>query len=567
MKMKKNLNIEYMRAIACLGVILIHIMKSAHDVFDNMTPEIYFICTSFVNNLRWCVPVFLMISGYLLLDPEKKIGLIKIKQYIIRIVIVLGIFGTGFAFIELISKKHSVCFTFIFRAFVNMLMGNTWNHLWYLYALIALYLFLPMLKSITGYLSKQEITYIIIVFLIYSSVFPTLKELGVTIGIAYLLNSINKRIMEEKLVTLAILTYTKAQILKNVLENEGIETYIHNVNQIQPVVSSGVRLRIKESDLPRALKITESSAWLAESIVGEKTPKVEHRTKKVLIPVDFSNYSMKACEFGFNFAKSFDAEVILLHVYFTPIYASSLPYGDVFNYQISDEETVKNVLHKVHDDLNTLSEKIKQKVASGEFPDVKYTCVLREGIPEEEILRYNKEHRPRIIIMGTRGKNQKDIDLIGSVTAEIIERSHTTVLAIPEKTPFNRFNEVKRIAFMTNFDQRDLIAFDSFINGLSPFHFSVSLIHLSDVKDTWNEIKLAGIKDYFQKQYPDLEIHYDVVMSNDFLNSLDNYIKTNQIDIITLTSYKRNIFSRLFNPGIARKMIFHSDTPLLVING
>ena len=41
--------------------------------------------------------------------------------------------------------------------------------------------------------------------------------------------------MEDKLVTLAILTYTKAQILKNVLENEGIETYIHNVNQIQPL--------------------------------------------------------------------------------------------------------------------------------------------------------------------------------------------------------------------------------------------------------------------------------------------------------------------------------------------
>jgi len=121
--------------------------------------------------------------------------------------------------------------------------------------------------------------------------------------------------MEDKLVTLAILTYTKAQILKNVLENEGIETYIHNVNQIQPVVSSGVRLRIKESDLPRALKITESSVWLAESIVGEKTPKVEddNDSRKILIPVDFSNYSIKACEFGFNFAKAYGAEVLLLH--------------------------------------------------------------------------------------------------------------------------------------------------------------------------------------------------------------------------------------------------------------
>ena len=313
-----------------------------------------------------------------------------------------------------------------------------------------------------------------------------------------------------------------------------------------------MRLRIKESDLPRALKITESSAWLSEEVVGGKSPKVEKESNKVLIPVDFSNYSMKACEFGFNFAQNMGAEVVLLHVYFTPIYTTSLPYGDVFNY---------------HADLNTLSDKVKAKVASGEFPNVKYSCVLREGIPEEEILRYSKEYRPRIVIMGTRGKNQKDIDLIGSVTAEVIERSRVPVLAIPENTPFKQLAEAKRIAFITNFDQRDLIAFDSLIAALKPFHFSVSLIHLSDVKDTWNEIKLGGIKEYFQKQYPDLEIHYDVVMNDDFLNSLDNYIKTNHIDIITLTTYKRNIFSRLFNPGIARKMIFHSDTPLLVIYG
>ena len=372
--------------------------------------------------------------------------------------------------------------------------------------------------------------------------------------------------MEDKLVTLAILTYTKAQILKNVLENEGIETYIHNVNQIQPVVSSGVRLRIKESDLPRALKITESSTWLSESIVGEKTPKSDSKSNKILIPVDFSSYSMKACEFGFNLAKTENSEVILLHVYFTPIYASSLPYGDVFNYQIGDEESVKTIIQQVHSDLNILSDKIKEKVASGEFPDIKYSCILREGIPEEEILRYAKEQRPKVIIMGTRGKSQKDIDLIGSVTAEIIDRSRTAVLAIPENTPFKEFNEVKRIAFLTNFDQRDLIAFEAFFNTWKSFHFSVSLIHLAESKDTWNEIKLAGIKDYFQKQYPGLEIHYDVVMNDNLLKGLDQYIKDNQIDIITLTSYKRNIFARLFNPSIARKMIFHSDCLLLTVD-
>lgn len=370
--------------------------------------------------------------------------------------------------------------------------------------------------------------------------------------------------MEDKLVTLAILTYEKAQILKNVLSTEGIETYIHNVNQIQPVVSSGVRLRIRESDLPRALKITESSAWLSEDVLGGKSPNIE-KSNKVLIPIDFSNYSMKACEFGFNFAQNVDAEVVLLHVYFTPVYTTSLPYGDVFNYPLTDDNNVKDIIRKVHLDLNVLSEKVKEKIKSGDFPNIKFSCVLREGIPEEEILRYAKEICPQIIIMGTRGKDQKDIDLIGSVTAEVIERTHIPVLAIPENTSFNQLADAKHFAFITNFDQRDLIAFDSFMESLKSFKFSVSLIHLSETDDAWNEIKLGGIKEYFQRQYSSLNIHYDIVKNDDLLSSLDSYIKTNNIDIIALASYKRNLFSRLFNPSIARKMIFHSDTPLFII--
>ena len=371
--------------------------------------------------------------------------------------------------------------------------------------------------------------------------------------------------MEDKLVTLAILTYAKAQILKTILEDEGIETYIHNVNQIQPVISSGVRVRIKESDLPHALKIIESSAWLSEDVVGGKVSQTKSTSNKVLIPVDFSGYSMKACEFGFNYAQNTGAEVILLHVYFTPIYSTSLPYGDIFNYQLSDDENVKTILQKVHAELNGLLDKVKEKIASGQFPNVKYMCVLREGIPEEEILRYVKDCCPRIVIMGTRGKNQKDLDLIGSVTAEVIERSRVPVFAIPENTPFRQFSEVKHIAFITNFDQRDLIAFDSLIASFKSFRFSVSLIHLSGIKDTWDEIKLGGIKEYFHKQYPQLDIHYDVVQDDDLLNNLEQYIEKENIDIIALTSYRRNIFYRLFNPSIARKMIFHSDTPMLVL--
>ena len=374
--------------------------------------------------------------------------------------------------------------------------------------------------------------------------------------------------MEDKLVTLAILTYAKAQILKNVLANEGIEAYIHNINLIQPIISTGVRVRIKESDLPKALSIIESSAWLAEEVVKEKESSDASNTKnkKILIPIDFSDYSLKACRIGFSFAKATNSEVIILHVYFSPIYYPSLPYSsDSFNLQVQNEETYRNMLDNIHHELNNLSDTIKKKIESKEFPDVKYKCVLRDGIPEDEILHYAKEKKPHIIIMGTRGQSKKDLDLIGSVTAEVIERAKCFVYAIPEHSQLKTFDDIKKIGFVTSFDQRDLIAFDVFMKEFSSYNFQVSLITLTNDKNNWDEIKLAGVKVYFENQYPNLKINYNVIMEDHLLSNLDKYVHDENIDVIAITNYKRNIFARLFNPSIARKMIFHANTPILVI--
>ena len=49
------------------------------------------------------------------------------------------------------------------------------------------------------------------------------------------------------------------------------------------------------------------------------------------------------------------------------------------------------------------------------------------------------------------------------------------------------------------------------------------------------------------------------------LSNLYNYVKEKGIDVVCLSNYKRNIFARLFNPSSARRMIFHSNTPILVI--
>lgn len=375
---------------------------------------------------------------------------------------------------------------------------------------------------------------------------------------------------EEKLVTLAILTYSKAQILKNVLENEGIDAYIHNVNLIQPVISSGVRIRIKESDLPRALSIIESSAWLAEDVVKEHSQEIEkpRKTPVILIPVDFSPNSLKACRFGLNFAAQIKVEAVLMHVYFSPVYMPSLQYAtEGYGMPYEAELGIKSMLDNVHQRLKDLTDNIDKLMADGELPKVKYSCLLREGIPEEEILSYAREESPLMIVMGTRGENMTEYGLMGSVTAEVIERSPVFVYSIPEEAKLTNFKEIHKVAFITNFDQRDLISFDSLITTFKDYNFEIYFIHLNsnEERKMWNEIKLSGIKEYFHKQYPNLSINYSIVTEDSFFNNLDEYVKTENIDVLCVSNYKRNVFARLFNPSIAKKMIFHSRTPILII--
>lgn len=362
----------------------------------------------------------------------------------------------------------------------------------------------------------------------------------------------------DKLVTLAIHTYQKAQIIKTLLESEGFEVYLHNINLISPVVSSGVRIRIKESDLPAALKFIEESQIYQEDRKDEKDEKI------ILIPVDFSEYSMQACEIGFNYAKEIQAKVIVMHAYYTPVF-TSFPLNETFPGPLIKEEEGTLLTKKAQSDLDKFTAHIKEKIQNGEWADIPFKAILREGLPEEEIVAYSKRHKLSLIVMGTRGKNQKDVDLIGSVTAEVIEMTKTPLFAIPENTPFKSFNEVKRIAFGTSFDQKDLLTVDTLFKMFESYNIEFYLFHLTHKQDAWNEIKLAGIKEYFEKQYPTIEIKYEVININDFVLNLERFIRENKIDIISLSTHKRNIFARMFNPSMARKMLFHTNTPLLSI--
>jgi nucleotide-binding universal stress UspA family protein len=364
--------------------------------------------------------------------------------------------------------------------------------------------------------------------------------------------------MEDKLVTLAIRTFKRAQMIKTVLEENAIETVIHNLNLEHPELAVGVRVRIKESDLPRALKIVEEmeSAWEHEPVTGSLL------TQRVVIPIDFNDQVQKATDFGFHFADILAAEVVFLYIYFSPAFTIS-SNNDLSTYSITDSELLKKILSSANSEIENMTKLIHGRIAKGELPNIPFSFELKEGVPEDQILDYCKKNKPALVVMGTHGRKLTN-ELIGSVTAEVMESCVSPVFAVPALMTMQSPDDIKRVAFLTNFDQKDLIAIDRAVSLFGPENLEMYFIHASDKNVAWSEVMLVGIKSYFSNHYPQLITNYDLLNATDTPEFLNNYMDNHQINVLAFNSRRRNLFARLFNPGLAYKMVLHSDTPLFV---
>ena len=120
---KKTSYIEFLRVLATFIVVIDHVAVVA--------------LSSLRHSFHAAVPIFVMITGYLLLNPEREIPLEKIiKKYVFKILVVLFSFGTFYSWLELIFDSHKISILQLPKAIYNVIIGKTWDHMWYLYMLI-----------------------------------------------------------------------------------------------------------------------------------------------------------------------------------------------------------------------------------------------------------------------------------------------------------------------------------------------------------------------------------------------------------------------------------------------
>jgi nucleotide-binding universal stress UspA family protein len=143
--------------------------------------------------------------------------------------------------------------------------------------------------------------------------------------------------------------------------------------------------------------------------------------RSILLPTDFSEPSAIAGKYAKAMAENFHAQLHVLHV----IEESALIYPLV------GYEGTLPPLPQLRDDVEKeVRGRLDRLLSAEEQQAFRAQLALRTGSPFVEIVRYAKEEKIDLIVMGTHGRGPIAHMLMGSVAEKVVRKAPCPVLTV-----------------------------------------------------------------------------------------------------------------------------------------
>ncbi|MBE5852406.1 MAG: hypothetical protein E7299_05570 [Lachnospiraceae bacterium] len=178
---------DILRIIAAFSVVMLH--SAAQFWYDLPVSDTNWIITNSYNALfRFGVPIFVMISGSLFLNPEKETNIRKLFTHNIARILILFIFWSCiYGFYDCLRFDFK---TLSSKDFIReFILGR--YHLWFLPMIACLYCLVPVLHCFVKHAERSVIKYFLLLFIVFQIGIFTLKAFTTQGEILYIFELMN----------------------------------------------------------------------------------------------------------------------------------------------------------------------------------------------------------------------------------------------------------------------------------------------------------------------------------------------------------------------------------------
>jgi len=173
-----------LRILAAFSVVLLH--SAAQFWYDlDRQSTVWLIANSYDALFRFGVPIFVMLSGAMFLDPDYPMDLKRLYRHnVLRLIILYVVWSCAYGLYD--SRLFDFQTVGIKEVLREILYGR--YHLWFLPMIAGIYLLLPVLKSWIMHAEKKNIQYFLVLFLVLQIGRETLNSLTVKEELHYMFN-------------------------------------------------------------------------------------------------------------------------------------------------------------------------------------------------------------------------------------------------------------------------------------------------------------------------------------------------------------------------------------------
>ena len=272
-----------------------------------------------------------------------------------------------------------------------------------------------------------------------------------------------------------------------------------------------------------------------------------------MFATDFSQNSKNAFAYAIQFAKQYNAEISLVHIYRMPG-----SYNDPYKEYTEQQEKIE--ITAAHNRLERMYESYREE---GDIMRRVSYKLVQDPSPLRGIIETVIKDQPDILMLSTLGDNVAGVSLFGKIIKRLVRECPIAVLTIP---PEAKFRDISNVLFTTNYDKSDLLAIKQLVYLLDPIKPKINIVHVRTYSEVEVDVNTETFWELVKAEIDYEKIQYKVMSGSNVYNRLNEYIIANQPNLLVMKDKDNGIWYDLFHIDLIKRMEFHSSTPVLTFN-
>jgi nucleotide-binding universal stress UspA family protein len=143
--------------------------------------------------------------------------------------------------------------------------------------------------------------------------------------------------------------------------------------------------------------------------------------KKILVPLEFTEYSQGVFNCAVQMAMNNDAKIIVLSI-INSRDIESVESIVAMGYNVDAKHYVQEIKKERKQQLNKMADEV-------EIDKDRVKILFKIGKPVDEILKAIEREEPDLVVMGTKGRGNLKNGITGSVAGKVFKRSPVNILS------------------------------------------------------------------------------------------------------------------------------------------